>query len=419
MKTPMKQLPALTFGMGDRFAHQGEAQLSAVQSAAKRGVPLHPVWNKSNREHLLVGTTPPDLRAEADSAVKNLGWEEPYFVDADHINLHTVDGFIATSDFFTLDVADYSGKPASPEAVAAFLEKRSGLVGTHQLPLVSEPLEISREDLERTADKFLWAMQEAGRIYRHIAAAKSADSFVIEVSVDETDAPQTPGELLIILAMIADEGIPAQTIAPKFTGRFNKGVDYVGDIAAFEREFDADLAVLAYAIRTFGLPDSLKISVHSGSDKFSLYPIIRKLMAKHGAGLHLKTAGTTWLEEVTGLAESGGEGLEIAKDIYAAAFPHAEALIQPYAPVVDIEIPKLPSIETVRAWTSQDFVEALNHDSSCPKYNREFRQFIHVAFKVAAGMGTRYTDALKANREIIGRRVHDNLLKRHIEPLFC
>ena len=415
----MKKLPRFTIGMGDRFAHQGEAQLSAVQFAAERSVPLYPVWNKSNREHILIGTNPEGLRAEADAAVKALNWTAPYFVDADHINLHTVDGFIAASDFFTLDVADYSGKPASSESMAAFLEMRSGLVGAHRLSLLDTPLEITRADLERTTGKFLWAMQEAGRIYRHIAAAKPADSFAIEVSVDETDTPQTPGELLIILAMIADEGIPAQTIAPKFTGRFNKGVDYVGDIAAFESEFDADLAVLAYAVREFGLPDTLKISVHSGSDKFSLYPIIRRLVARHNAGLHLKTAGTTWLEEVAGLAESGGEGLEIAKYIYAAALPQAEELIKPYAPVVDIDIPKLPSIETVLSWTSRDFVEALNHDSTCPKYNLQFRQFIHVSFKVAAGMGTRYTDALKVNRDIIGRRVRENLLKKHIEPLFC
>ncbi|MFZ4716985.1 MAG: tagaturonate epimerase family protein [Chthoniobacterales bacterium] len=415
----MKELPRFTIGMGDRFAHQGEAQLSAVQSAAGRGVPLHPVWNKSNREHTLIGTKPEDLRAEADAAVKALNWTAPYFVDADHINLHTVDGFLAASDFFTLDVADYSGKPANPESLAAFFEKRGGLVGTHRLPLLEAPLEITRADLERTAGKFLWAMQEAGRIHRHIAAAKPADSFAVEVSVDETDTPQTPAELLIILAMIADEGIPAQTIAPKFTGRFNKGVDYVGDIMAFEREFDADLAVLAHAVREFGLPPTLKISVHSGSDKFSLYPVIRRLVARHNAGLHLKTAGTTWLEEVAGLAEAGGEGLAIAKEIYAAALPHAEELIKPYAPVVDITVPELPSVETVNSWSSEDFVAALNHDATCPQYNLQFRQFIHVSFKIAAAMGTRYTDALKANRGIVGPRVRDNLLKKHIEPLFC
>ena len=112
-------------------------------------------------------------------------------------------------------------------------------------------------------------MQEAGRIYRHIAAAKGEGRFITEVSMDETDSPQTPPELLVILAAIADEKIPMQTIAPKFTGRFNKGVDYVGDLVQFEKEFSDDLAVIAFAVRKYGLPANLKLSVHSGSDKFS------------------------------------------------------------------------------------------------------------------------------------------------------
>lgn len=414
----MKKLPRFTFGMGDRFGHEGAAQLAAVQSAAARGVPICPVWNKSNREHTIIGTKPDGLRAEADAAVEALGWAGDYFVDADHINLHTVDAFLDASDFFTLDVADYSGKPADVSATEAFLLRHANLVGVHDLPGVSEPLCITDDDLRRTAGKFLWAMQEAGRIHRHIAAAKTADSFAIEVSVDETDTPQTPAELLIILAMLADEEIPVQTIAPKFTGRFNKGVDYVGDLAAFEREFDADLAVLAHAVTVFGLPQTLKISVHSGSDKFSLYPIIRRLVAKHSAGLHLKTAGTTWLEEVIGLAESGGEGLETAKEIYRNALPRASELIAPYAPVVDIDVASLPSVAKVEGWTSNDFVAALNHEASCPAYDRQFRQFIHVAFKIAAEMGPRFTGGLKTHREVIARRVTDNLLRRHIEPLF-
>ncbi len=99
-----------------------------------------------------------------------------------------------------------------------------------------------------TARKFLAAIGEAGRIYRHIREARGAESPVIEVSLDETDRPQTPGELLLILAAIADEGIPAETIAPRFAGRFNKGVEYVGDLAEFARQFEEDLAVVAFAI---------------------------------------------------------------------------------------------------------------------------------------------------------------------------
>src|SRR5436305_1115557 len=117
-----------------------------------------------------------------------------------------------------------------------------------------------------TGAKYLAAVQEAGRIYRHIASCKGEVNFIAEVSMDETDAPQTPPELLVILAAIADEGIRIQTIAPKFTGRFNKGVDYVGDVTQFEKEFTEDLAVIAFAIQRYGLPGNLKLSVHSGSD---------------------------------------------------------------------------------------------------------------------------------------------------------
>src|SRR6202043_4145500 len=155
-----------------------------------------------------------------------------------------------------------------------------------------------------------------------------------EISMDETDLPQKPIELLVILAAVADEKIPIQTIAPKFTGRFNKGVDFRGDVEAFTREFSADLAVVAHAIREYDLPDSLKLSIHSGSDKFSLYAHVRDAIQSAGAGLHLKTAGTTWLEEITGLARAGGSGLDSAKEIYEQAYEQMEELCKPYATVV-------------------------------------------------------------------------------------
>ena len=176
--------------------------------------------------------------------------------------------------------------------------------------------------------------------------------------MDETDCPQTPPDLLVILAAIADQGIRLQTIAPKFTGRFNKGVDYVGDATHFENEFNADLAVIAFAIKEYGLPANLKVSVHSGSDKFSIYAPIRKALARFDAGLHLKTAGTTWLEEVIGLAEAGGDGLALAKEIYAEALAHLEELCAPYAAVIDIRVEKLPSRQIVLRWNREQFVNA-------------------------------------------------------------
>jgi hypothetical protein len=416
---PYKSIQPFSLGMGDRFGHQAHAQLTAITHAATEGIHVTPVWNKSNREHSLIGTEPTQVRQAAEAAVAALQWKGDFHVDADHINLHTVDRFLSSSDFFTLDVADYTGRPAQPEEIEAFVQRHQALCGALQVPGIPTPLEISPALLRATAEKFLWSMQEAGRIYRHIAQARGADTFVTEVSVDETDLPQTPAELLLILCMLSDEKIPVQTIAPKFTGRFNKGVDYVGNLVQFEREFEEDLCVVAYAVRELGLPPSLKLSVHSGSDKFSLYPILRRLIRKHRAGLHVKTAGTNWLEEIIGLAEAGGEALGLAKEIYRRALPRFEELVKPYAPVVDIPPAELPSPETVDAWSSTAYVEALRHDASCPGYRNAFRQFLHVSFKVAAEMGSVYTDALKANRDIIARNVTHNLLHRHIRAIFA
>jgi tagaturonate epimerase len=292
-------------------------------------------------------------------------------------------------------------------------------VGSLSIPGIAQPFEITEETVRLAAGKFLLAVQEAGHIYRHIGKRKGPGSFITEVSVDETDAPQNPVELFLILAMIAGEGIPVQTIAPKFTGRFNKGVDYVGDLVQFEKEFDEDLSVIAFAIREFGLADTLKLSVHSGSDKFSIYSIINRLIKKHDSGLHVKTAGTTWLEEVIGLAESGGDGLQIVKEIYAQAHEHFAELAAPYSTVIDIDPDKLPNPKSVMGWSSAQYAEALRHVESSPHYNPHFRQLLHVGFKVAAGMGSRFTDALEANEAIVARNVTENLFDRHLRPIFA
>src|SRR5439155_12458689 len=126
------------------------------------------------------------------------------------------------------------------------------------------------------------------------------------------------------------------------------------------------------------------LSVHSGSDKFSLYPIMGQAIREQDAGLHLKTAGTTWLEEVIGLAESGGEGLALAKEVYAKALTKMDELCAPYAAVIDIDGPKLPRPDVVDDWSSQQFVAALRHDPKNPAFNSSLRQLIHVGFKVAA-----------------------------------
>jgi hypothetical protein len=412
------KLSKFSVGVGDRFAHQAKAQLAACLMAADAGVEVVPVWNKSNREHMIIGSEPDQTRKAADAAVKELGWTKPYFLDADHINLKTVERFLEPCDFFTLDVAEMIGKPAAAEDVAAFVTRHPELVGTVMIPHIAEPFKTDAAFVTGVANKFLAAVQDAGRIYRFLVEKKGAGKFVPEVSMDETDLPQTPVELLIILAAIADEKIPIQTIAPKFTGRFNKGVDYVGDVAQFSKEFNEDLAAIAFAIKTYGLPANLKLSVHSGSDKFSIYKAIHDAVKRFDAGVHLKTAGTTWLEELIGLAEAGGTGLEIAKEVYSEAFAHAEELCAPYATVIDIDSSKLPKPEEVNGWTSEQFTSALRHEQDNEAYNSSFRQLLHVGFKVAAKMGDRYLKALEANEEVVARNVTTNLFDRHIKPVF-
>jgi len=411
-------LEKYTIGTGDRFAHQAKAQLQAcIQLAENDGIEIIPVWNKSNREHSFIGSEPQSVYDAAKAAVEALNWDKGWHIDADHINLSTVDKYISSSDFFTIDVADSIGTAPETGAIDAFLDKHPKLIGEINIPGIDEPLTTTRESVAQTAENYLAAVKEASEIYQHIASQKG--DFIAEVSMDETDSPQTPPELLIILAALADQNIPLQTIAPKFTGRFNKGVDYVGDLAQFEKEFNDDLAVIAHAIKAYNLPENLKLSVHSGSDKFSIYPIIGNAIRKTGAGIHLKTAGTTWLEELIGLAEAGGDGLTLAKEIYATAFEQSEALCGPYATVIDIDPSQLPTPDTINGWTSDQYVNALRHIPDHPEYNPHFRQLLHIAFKLAAKQGNRYTDLLKANEAIVAKNVTENLYDRHLKRIFA
>ena len=411
------KLEKFSFGLGDRFLHQGRAQLQAILHAREAGVEITPVWNKSNREHKTVGTEPVSLREEADAAVAALSYDGPYRLDADHINLATVEPFVDSHDFFTIDVADAIGKPADAEQVDAFVQYCSKYVGSLEIPDAGS-FDVTEETIRGVANTFLGAVKLAGEIYRHIAERRGTENLIPEISMDETDAPQSPLEMFFILAAIAQEGVPIQTIAPKFTGRFNKGVDYVGDVDQFEKEFNDDLAAIAFAIAEFGLPENLKLSVHSGSDKFSIYPAIKRALKRTGAGLHVKTAGTTWLEELIGLAEAGGAGLEIAKEVYAQALEHSDALCAPYATVIDIDPAQLPTAAEVNNWSSEQYVNALRHDPNHAEFNSSFRQLLHVGYKIAAKLGDRYLDMLNECEESISRNVTENLYERHLKPLF-
>lgn len=411
-------LEKYSFGIGDRFSQQGKAQLEALIKAKDAGIEMVPVWNKSNREHQIIHSSPKDTMMEAYDAVKELKWEASYYVDADHINLKTVDPFLDYANFFTLDVADYIGSEISDKELQQFLELASPFEGELVIPGISIPIEVTHLTLVNIARRFLGAVREAASIYNHIARYKGADNFIAEVSMDEVEDAQTPVELFFILMMLKQYGIPAQTIAPKFTGRFNKGVDYVGDAELFRREFEEDLLVIDFAIQTFGLPENLKLSVHSGSDKFTIYPIMGELIQKHNKGIHVKTAGTTWLEEVIGLAMVGGEALQMAKDIYSSAYERQDELCGPYAAVIDIDPATLPKPAEVDLWEGERFASTLRHIPGNQYYHSGFRQLVHVGYKVAAEMGDTYLAMVRKNSQMVGEQVMTNIYDRHIQRLF-
>ncbi|MBA4411530.1 MAG: tagaturonate epimerase family protein [Bacteroidota bacterium] len=412
------KLGKYSLGIGDRFSHQGVAQLRAIVKANQFGLDISPVWNKSNREHIYVHSHPADVRKEADAAVAALGFSGKYFVDADHINLKTVAPFVETSDFFTLDVASFIGKESSIEDVRDFVSSCGEYLGDLAISGIGHPFHVTNELLEKIAGKYLAATHQAFEIYNYLYANKGEDNFITEVSMDEVENPQTPVELFFILKMLADKGVPVQTIAPKFTGRFNKGVDYAGDVDQFAREFEEDVLVIDFAVKEFGLPEELKLSIHSGSDKFTIYPIMAGIIRKHDKGLHVKTAGTTWLEEVIGLAMAGGEALKAAKFIYTNALGRKDELCAPYADVINIDDSQLPSAEEVARWSSEKFANTLRHIPGHPDYNPNLRQLIHVGYKVASEMGTTYTDLLKKHAEVVGLCVEENIYERHLKRLF-
>jgi hypothetical protein len=410
------ELGKYSIGIGDRFGHQGEAQLAAFQKLLEKGVSVTPVWNKSSREHQLIGSSPIDTRIAAEAAVKAANWQGAYFLDADHIGRKTVKDFIGHCNYFTIDVTEEIGKPVEPQELTEFLRFCQRFTKPFHLPEYISEKPIDLQFVARLSTRYLAAINEVQEIYQYLTD-RIAQSFILELSIDETQAPQTPIELFIILAAAAWQKIPLDTIAPKFSGQFNKGIDYIGDLRQFADEFEQDIRIIQFAIEEFGFPAGLKLSIHSGSDKFSLYPIMRSIIGKYDAGLHLKTAGTTWLEEVTGLAAAGGEGLALAREIYRQAFARYAELTAPYATVLTIDQNKLPKPDVVAKWSGAEFVAVLHHDPKASAFNPHFRQLLHVGYKIAAEMGADFIAALEQNKTAIARRVTANIY-RHLEKLF-
>jgi hypothetical protein len=396
MLTPLALSPS--FGFGDRLGLATAGHLAAV-----RGSAFAPVFaQQSVRENDRTGRTPLQVLEDARRAVESAGWEAPWGADADHLKTpQDLPAFVdAGYTFFTVDPGAHVDNAASTDPLAALEQKTRHLdwdalqalylqkTGEHTWDAFDRPA------LLRAAVKYGRAIEHTVGMYRRLCDLKQ--EFDFEVSVDETDSPTTPLEHYFIVSELTRRGVRFTSLAPRFSGDFEKGVDYIGDLAALDEEMAQHAAVTAH----FG---SYKISLHSGSDKFSVYP----LLAKHwDTRIHVKTAGTSYLEALRTLAAVDPA---LLKDIYLFARERYENDRVSYH--VSAELKRAPLPNAVVDWVSLlDQFDA--------------REILHVTYgsvltdRTANGdlrFRPRLMDALHADLQAY----HANLVKhftRHLDP---
>lgn len=338
MLSPLGLSP--TFGFGDRLGLATPGHIAAV-----RGTRLAPVFaQQSVRENARTGRSAWQVLDDARRAVEAAGWNAPWGADADHLKSpDDLPPFVAAGyTFFTVDPGEYVDNAAATDSFAVLQNKARALDQDLLSALYLSSGEgqpwgqFDRESLLRAAVKYGRAIDHAAAMYHRLSEMKA--DFDFEVSVDETDAPTTPLEHFFIASELTRRGIRFTSLAPRFTGRFEKGVDYIGNLAVLDQEMARHAAVTAH----FG---TYKISLHSGSDKFSVY----LLLAKHwGRRLHIKTAGTSFLEALRVLARLEPalirRMLELSKERYPIdrASYHVSAEVSKIPPVsAEADLPAL------------------------------------------------------------------------------
>jgi hypothetical protein len=309
-------------GLGDRLGLATPGHVQAVRGILRPGsgqvlrsssgqADIAPIFaQQSVRENARTGRTPQQVMDDATWGVFQEGWREPWGADADHLKTPSdVDAFVVAGyTFYTIDPGDHvdnSAHTAPPAEVEAkgqalpwdALEDAAQDVERRYLgrpfDLEDITLTFDRETLWRAAAKYGRAIAHTVHMYRHLVSRTGDEAFELEVSVDETETPTSPAEHLFVASELSRLGVSWVSLAPRFVGRFEKGVDYIGDLETFSTAFAQHVAVA----RTVG---PYKLSLHSGSDKFSIYPVVARLTE----GLvHLKTAGTSYLEALRAVAQ--------------------------------------------------------------------------------------------------------------------
>ncbi len=395
-------------GFGDRLGLATPGHAAALQKAAAAhpGAKIAPIFaQQSIRENARTGRTPQQVLDDATWGAFEAGWDGPLGADADHLKTTAdIDACAAAGySFFTLDPGDHVD-PAVTRLLADELERRTRALpweeldtsfedqiqryAGRQVDLEQRSLRIEREDFLRAAALYGRALAHIVRMYHHLQSL--GIPFELEISVDETDTPTPPKAHYWLASELRRLGVQWVSLAPRFVGRFEKGVDYIGDPAALDR----DLSFQAEIARVMG---PYKLSLHSGSDKFSVYP----LAAKHTRGLvHLKTAGTSYLEALRVVAAGEPDLFRAVLDFARARYPEDRATYH-----VSARFDRVPPAGEV---TAADLPALLNQFDA--------RQVLHVTFgSVLDAFNQPLFAALTAHEAEYKAALERHFL-RHLEP---
>jgi hypothetical protein len=389
-------------GCGDRLGLATPGHIRAIRHVGG----IAPILTQqSMRENARTGRTPQRVMDDAMWGVFQEGWREPWGADADHLKTaDDIDLCVAAGyTFFTIDPGDYVDNEAHTAPLDVLKGKIHALPwddledspsGLHERylnrPFVVEDLalEFDETTLARAAAKYGQAIAHTVRMYRYLAA--QADDFELEMSVDETDTPTSIEEHFFIASELKRLGVQWVSLAPRYIGRFEKGVDYIGDLG----EFEAELAKHAAIARVLG---PYKLSIHSGSDKFSIYPII----ARHTQGLvHLKTAGTSYLEALRTVAQVEPPFFRQILALAMERYPQDRATYH-----VSAQLTHVPDPDTLG-------------DGDLPSLLDQFdaREVLHVTFgSVLDRFGERLLATLREHEEA-HYSVLDAHFRRHLSP---
>ncbi|MFQ5611984.1 MAG: tagaturonate epimerase family protein [Anaerolineae bacterium] len=404
-----------SIGCGDRL---GLATPGHIRAVRKTGVA--PIFaQQSMRENARTGRTPQEVLDEAMWGVFQEGWRQGYGADADHLKTTADIDLCAAAGytFYTIDPGQHVDDSANTAGRTALESKAAALpwdaldsspvdtlrrLAGKRIDLGGFELTLSEEEVLRAAVKYGRAVAHTAEMYRHALAATSAANlpFELEMSVDETATVTSLAEHIYIAGELQRLGVRWVSLAPRYVGRFEKGVDYQGEpglslaesLARFEESFAQHLAVA----KAFG---PYKLSLHSGSDKFSIYPIAARLA---GDLVHLKTAGTSYLEALRAIASLDPA---LFRDILVFALERYASDRATYH--VSAQAANVPDAAALG-------------DDQLPVVldNFDGREVLHVTFGSVlneARFRERFFSALRANEEVY-YRVLETHFDRHLAP---